>query len=233
MLEYFDVFLIGLTAIPTKKTIGFFNQNLVSEYTFESAVVDNVNMGYDIYRITNSSGTNLVALQCAPKGRAPGTARDKTELAEQGNNIEAEAHGGANVAGGRKPEATGTAVEIRDRLTKQKRLEVLDQQEDWLAQQLERDQNLRSRFRKYLMNREAVLKCSVLAPNQIHTATGAKRRVYLVKSEGILKCIQVSYEQMKGRGTCVISCASFRKKLTWHNLIGAVKGADTFAQIEM
>ncbi|PUB87814.1 MAG: restriction endonuclease subunit R [gamma proteobacterium symbiont of Ctena orbiculata] len=110
VLEYFDAFLIGLTATPTKKTIGFFNQNLVSEYTHEDAVVDKVNVGYDIYRI-------------------------KTELTEQGNKIEA-----------------GTAVEIRDRLTKQKRLEVLDEEEEWLAKQLDR---------------------SVLAPNQIRTVIQA------------------------------------------------------------
>ncbi|MEE9492680.1 MAG: DEAD/DEAH box helicase family protein [Gammaproteobacteria bacterium] len=110
VLEYFDAFLIGLTATPTKKTIGFFGQNLVSEYTHEDAVVDKVNVGYDIYRI-------------------------KTELTEQGNKIEA-----------------GTAVEIRDRLTKQKRLEVLDQEEEWLAKQLDR---------------------SVLAPNQIRTVVQA------------------------------------------------------------
>ena len=51
VLEYFDAFLIGLTATPTKKSIGFFNQNLVSEYTHEDAVIDRVNVGYDIYRI--------------------------------------------------------------------------------------------------------------------------------------------------------------------------------------
>ena len=32
VLEYFDAFLIGLTATPSKQTIGFFNQNLVTEY---------------------------------------------------------------------------------------------------------------------------------------------------------------------------------------------------------
>ena len=30
VLEYFDAFLIGLTATPSKQTIGFFNQNLVT-----------------------------------------------------------------------------------------------------------------------------------------------------------------------------------------------------------
>jgi type I restriction enzyme R subunit len=51
VLEYFDAFLIGLTATPSKQTIGFFNQNLVTEYTHERAVTDGVNVGYDVYRI--------------------------------------------------------------------------------------------------------------------------------------------------------------------------------------
>ncbi len=51
VLEYFDAFLIGLTATPSKQTLGFFNQNLVSEYPHERAVADGVNVGYDIYRI--------------------------------------------------------------------------------------------------------------------------------------------------------------------------------------
>ena len=110
VLEYFDAFLIGLTATPTKKTIGFFNQTLVSEYTHEDAVVDKVNVGYDIYRI-------------------------KTEMTDKGNLIDA-----------------GTTVEIRDRMTKQKRLQVLDDEEKWLANRLDR---------------------SVLAPNQIRTVIQA------------------------------------------------------------
>ena len=51
VLEYFDASLIGLTATPSKQTIGFFNQNLVMEYGHERAVVDGVNVGYDVYRI--------------------------------------------------------------------------------------------------------------------------------------------------------------------------------------
>lgn len=51
VLEYFDAFLIGLTATPSKQTIGFFNQNLVTEYSHERAVVDQVNVGYLVYRI--------------------------------------------------------------------------------------------------------------------------------------------------------------------------------------
>ena len=36
--DYFDALVIGLTAKPAKKTIGFFNQNLVSEYTQKKPV---------------------------------------------------------------------------------------------------------------------------------------------------------------------------------------------------
>ena len=51
VLEYFDASLIGLTATPTKQTIGFFNNNMVQDYAHEQAVVDGVNVGYDVYRI--------------------------------------------------------------------------------------------------------------------------------------------------------------------------------------
>ena len=51
VLEYFDASLIGLTATPSKQTFGFFNQNLVMEYSHEQAVADGVNVGFDVYRI--------------------------------------------------------------------------------------------------------------------------------------------------------------------------------------
>jgi type I restriction enzyme R subunit len=51
VLEYFDASLIGLTATPSKQTIGFFNQNLVMEYNFEQAVADGVNVDFDLYTI--------------------------------------------------------------------------------------------------------------------------------------------------------------------------------------
>jgi type I restriction enzyme R subunit len=61
VLEYFDAFLIGLTATPSKQTIGFFDQNLVMEYNHERAVADGVNVGYEVYRIktrvTEQGGT--------------------------------------------------------------------------------------------------------------------------------------------------------------------------------
>ncbi len=51
VLDYFDSFVIGLTATPSKHTLGFFNQNLVAEYPYERSVADGVNVGYEVYRI--------------------------------------------------------------------------------------------------------------------------------------------------------------------------------------
>ncbi|MBI5368603.1 MAG: DEAD/DEAH box helicase family protein [Planctomycetes bacterium] len=64
VLEYFDAFIIGLTATPTNQTLGFFNGNLVQDYTHEQAVADGVNVGYDVYRIETqitADGATLVA----------------------------------------------------------------------------------------------------------------------------------------------------------------------------
>src|SRR5918997_1819438 len=47
VLEYFDAYLVGLTATPSKQTIGFFNQNLVMEYHHEQAVADGGNVDFD------------------------------------------------------------------------------------------------------------------------------------------------------------------------------------------
>ncbi len=59
--EYFDAFLIGLTATPSKQTLGFFNQNLACEYNYEQAVADGVSVDHDIYviqtRITAQGAT--------------------------------------------------------------------------------------------------------------------------------------------------------------------------------
>lgn len=51
VLDYFDAFLIGLTATPDRRTYGFFNENVVAEYPYEQSVVDGVNVGYDVYEI--------------------------------------------------------------------------------------------------------------------------------------------------------------------------------------
>ena len=51
VLEYFDAYLIGLTATPDKRTYGFFRKNVVSEYDHEKAVADSVNVGNEIFVI--------------------------------------------------------------------------------------------------------------------------------------------------------------------------------------
>jgi type I restriction enzyme R subunit len=64
VIEYFDAFLVGLTATPAKQTFGFFNQNLVIEYGHAEAVADGVNVDFDVYRI-------------------------RTKISEQGSTVEA------------------------------------------------------------------------------------------------------------------------------------------------
>ncbi len=66
VLDYFDAGLIGLTATPDKRTFGFFNENIVAEYTYEQSVADGVNVGYDVYEIVTEitrTGAELKARQ--------------------------------------------------------------------------------------------------------------------------------------------------------------------------
>ncbi len=58
VLDYFDAFLIGLTATPDKRTFGFFNENVVSQYTYEESVIDGVNVPYDVYTIETDISQN-------------------------------------------------------------------------------------------------------------------------------------------------------------------------------
>ncbi len=51
VLEYFDAHIIGLTATPSRHTLGYFNRNLVSEYPYERSVADGVNVGYEVFRV--------------------------------------------------------------------------------------------------------------------------------------------------------------------------------------
>ncbi len=60
VLDYFDAFLIGLTATPDNRTFAFFNENIVSEYTHEQAVIDDVNVGRD--------GTYTIETEITKKG---------------------------------------------------------------------------------------------------------------------------------------------------------------------
>ena len=97
VLDYFDAFLIGLTATPDNRTFGFFNKNIVSEYTHEQAVLDNVNVGRE--------GTYLIETQIGHKG---GVILKQT-------------------------------VEIRERLSRKKRWEQLDEDLSYKPSQLDRD----------------------------------------------------------------------------------------------
>ncbi|MFC1968097.1 type I restriction-modification enzyme R subunit C-terminal domain-containing protein [Chloroflexota bacterium] len=96
VLEYFDAFTIGLTATPSKQTLGFFNQNLVMEYNHERAVADSVNVGYEVYRIG-------------------------TKITEKGSTVDA-----------------GYYIDRRDKLTRRKRWEQLDEELEYAANQLDR-----------------------------------------------------------------------------------------------
>ena len=51
VLDYFDAFLVGLTATPSKFTYGYFQGNVVAPYTHEQSVIDGVNVDYTVYRI--------------------------------------------------------------------------------------------------------------------------------------------------------------------------------------
>ena len=51
VLSYFDSFIIGLTATPDKRTFAYFDENVVSEYTREQAIIDGVNVGEDVFLI--------------------------------------------------------------------------------------------------------------------------------------------------------------------------------------
>lgn len=70
VLDYFDAFLIGLTATPDNRTYGFFKKNVVSDYSHEKAVADGVNVGNEVYVIeteVTATGTRLVAKQSIEK----------------------------------------------------------------------------------------------------------------------------------------------------------------------
>ena len=97
VLEYFDAFLIGLTATPDARTFGFFRENVVSEYTHEQAVLDGVNVGYDVFTI-------------------------ETEISKNGSRIVAKEF-----------------VDKRDKLTRQKRWEQLDEDIVYSRKQLDKN----------------------------------------------------------------------------------------------
>jgi type I restriction enzyme R subunit len=107
VLDYFDAFLIGLTATPDKRTFAFFNENVVSEYSHEQAVIDNVNVGYDTYLI-------------------------ETNITQRGAMI------------------LRQSIERRDRLSRRKRWEQLDEDVTYSSNQLDKDVVNPSQIRKVI-----------------------------------------------------------------------------------
>ena len=72
VLEYFDAFIIGLTATPDKRTFAFFNENVVSEYSREQAILDGVNVGEDIFLIetdVTKNGAHIMKQQIEHRNR--------------------------------------------------------------------------------------------------------------------------------------------------------------------
>ena len=67
VLEYFDAYLVGLTATPSKQTFGFFNQNLVMEYGHEQAVADGVNVDFEVYRIRTQITQQGSTIEAGPE----------------------------------------------------------------------------------------------------------------------------------------------------------------------
>ncbi len=85
VLEYFDAYLIGLTATPDNRTYGFFRKNVVSEYGHEQAVADGVNVGNEVYVIDTKRtkhGGQLKALQEIEK-RERLTRRKRWEIQDE------------------------------------------------------------------------------------------------------------------------------------------------------
>jgi len=137
ILDYFDAFLIGLTATPDKRTFGFFKENIVSEYSHERAVADGVNVGYDVFTI-------------------------ETEITQQGARISAKEY-----------------VDVRERLTRKKRWEQLEDELKYEGQQLDRDvvnpsqiRNIIKAFKNKLPeifpNRKEVPKTLIFAKTDSH-----------------------------------------------------------------
>lgn len=87
VLEYFDAFLVGLTATPSKDTYAFFNQNVVSEYTHEQAVDDGVNVGalgtYYIETDITKNGGKVAAVDRQIEVRDKRTRKQRWETTEE------------------------------------------------------------------------------------------------------------------------------------------------------
>ncbi len=97
VLDYFDVFQIGLTATPDNRTFGYFNKNIVSDYGYEKAVIDGVLVPYNVFTI-------------------------ETKITKEGSKI-----------------SMGENVDKRERLTRKKFWEAVDEDIEYSGKQLDRD----------------------------------------------------------------------------------------------
>ncbi|MFJ1706799.1 DEAD/DEAH box helicase family protein [Kitasatospora sp. NPDC088346] len=114
VLEYFDAPVVGLTATPVAQTFGYFNGNLVSEYTYEEAVADGVNVTFNVYRIqTEITGKGGVIA----KGTIP--MRDRRTRRQRYQDIDDDIQYGAREVGTRviaKDQLRTVIQTFRDRL---------------------------------------------------------------------------------------------------------------------
>ncbi|MFQ5629608.1 MAG: type I restriction-modification enzyme R subunit C-terminal domain-containing protein [bacterium] len=236
VLDYFDAFLIGLTATPDNRTFGFFKQNVVSEYSHEEAVADGVNVGYDVYTI-------------------------ETEITQKGSKIAAE----KKVKKKGKTVTLKQYVEKRSRLTRQKRWEQLDEDVTYSGQQLDRDVVNKSQIRTVIRtfkdklqteifpNRKEVPKTLIFAKTDSHAddiiqivreefGEGnrfCKKVTYNVrdeKPEDVLAAFRTSYNpriavtvDMIATGTDVkpIECLLFMRDVRSKNYFEQMKGRGT------
>ena len=97
VLEYFDAYLIGLTATPASHTFAFFHQNLVMEYSRRRAVADGVNVDGLVYqirtRITEQGGrveAGFTVKQVDKKTRAQRWQTLDDDLAYSANDLDRE-----------------------------------------------------------------------------------------------------------------------------------------------
>ena len=88
VLEYFDGFLIGLTATPTGQTAGFFQGNVVQDYNQERAIADGVNVGFQVYRIETEVTARGATLKRDPGLLVP--RRDRRSLKTKASELEAD-----------------------------------------------------------------------------------------------------------------------------------------------
>lgn len=84
VLEYYDAFLTGLTATPDARTFAFFNENVVSQYTHEQAIIDGVNVGGEIYTIETKITKDGAVVSC----QQPVLSRDKLTREEHWKEID-------------------------------------------------------------------------------------------------------------------------------------------------